>query len=392
MTKRMLKPQKGAILVIALLIVSIITALAIDFSSRFQLSIGRADNRIAASRVQQCVFSIEAAVNFGLLEDRKENESDHFGSEENWADPIIREQLEAYAVADACKDVDGVNLFLEDAQGRFNLNLLANRAANEPIDASKPFEERYNPHEKRFIRLLQAVEENLVSVEEAQQITEAVVDWVDSDSNVSGSGGAESDFYLSEDKPYRAPNQMFVSVTELRLVKDVSEAIYSALEPYVVALPDKAMGINVNTAPVEVLRTLNLKTEPEPSTLEDAQTLESSRPLKKDGVVDDDPLQSSQGGQADKGYEDIEEFINSSEFVNLFGTAQSPASPSDPDPPNNLPVKDGLTTETHYFLLTAEVEIDKVIRRSYSMLRRKKELRTNAFRMHTVRRATENVF
>lgn len=390
----MFKYQQGAILVIALLIVSIITALAIDFSSRFQLSIGRADNRIAASRVQQCVFSIEAAVNWGLLEDRKENESDHFGSEEKWADPIVREQLEAYAATDACKDVDGVNLYLEDAQGRFNLNLLANNR-DGPIDTGKPFEERYNANEKRFIRLLQAVEENLVSVDEAQQITEAVVDWADSDNAVSGSGGAESDFYLSEDKPYRAANQSFVSVTELRLVRGMTDAIYTAIEPYVVALPDSQVGININTAPIEVMRALNLRTAPEPLPLEDAQTLESSRPLKKDGVIVDDPLQNGQSNQPDKGHAEVKDFLDSSEFVQVFGVPErGPPSgpPGSPPPPNNLPAPEGLTTETQYFLLTAEVEIDKVIRRSYSMLRRKTEPRTNAYRMHTVRRGTESVF
>ena len=49
---------------------------------------------------------------------------------------------------------------------------------------------------------------------------------------------------------------MFVSVSELRLVKGISKALYDYLVELVIALPDSTAQLNVNTAKLPLLRSL----------------------------------------------------------------------------------------------------------------------------------------
>jgi len=84
-----------------------------------------------------------------------------------------------------------------------------------------------------------------------------VIDWIDTDSNVTSPGGAEDVDYLTLKTPYRAANQPFTSVEELRLVKGFDAKAVLALTPFLTVLPAGAhTPINVNTAPPEVLAAL----------------------------------------------------------------------------------------------------------------------------------------
>jgi type II secretory pathway component PulK len=55
-----------------------------------------------------------------------------------------------------------------------------------------------------------------------QDIAEAIIDWRDPDSDVTGIGGAEDDYYLSLPEPYYCKNGPFESVEELLLVKGIT--------------------------------------------------------------------------------------------------------------------------------------------------------------------------
>lgn len=86
-------------------------------------------------------------------------------------------------------------------------------------------------------------------------IVQAILDWVDPDSETRFPNGAEDDYYLGRDPPYRAANRPFADVRELRLVRGVTPEIYAHLAPLVTALP-QTTPVNANTAPVEVLMSL----------------------------------------------------------------------------------------------------------------------------------------
>mgnify|MGYP000912567392 CR=1 FL=1 len=63
--------------------------------------------------------------------------------------------------------------------------------------------------------------------------------------------------YLMAEQAYRAANQPFTTVTELRLIEGMTQEIYQALRPHVAALPVNGAGINVNTATAMVIRSLH---------------------------------------------------------------------------------------------------------------------------------------
>ena len=89
----------------------------------------------------------------------------------------------------------------------------------------------------------------------AEPILQAILDWVDADSEVRFPNGAEDAYYLKLDTPYRAANRPFTDVSELLLVRGVTPEVYARLRPFVTALPDHA-DVNINSAPAEVLMSL----------------------------------------------------------------------------------------------------------------------------------------
>ncbi len=85
-------------------------------------------------------------------------------------------------------------------------------------------------------------------------LTDAVIDWIDADSNTSAYGAEDID-YLQLKIPYRAANQPMQSVDELRLVRGFTRDIVEKLRPLITVLPQPTE-INVNTAKKEVLSAL----------------------------------------------------------------------------------------------------------------------------------------
>jgi general secretion pathway protein K len=87
-------------------------------------------------------------------------------------------------------------------------------------------------------------------------VADAVVDWLDADESTR-SGGAESSHYQSLKNPYKAKNDLFDTIDELRLVRGVTSEVFLKLEPFVAVSAPGAL-INVNTAPKELLMSLSV--------------------------------------------------------------------------------------------------------------------------------------
>ena len=82
---------------------------------------------------------------------------------------------------------------------------------------------------------------------DAADIAESVADWIDSDS-VASPRGAEDQYYLQQDNPYRTANALIVDVSELRTIKGGTNAVYVRLVPWICALPSTDLSpININT-------------------------------------------------------------------------------------------------------------------------------------------------
>ncbi|MEH6789444.1 type II secretion system minor pseudopilin GspK [Parasphingorhabdus sp.] len=82
---------------------------------------------------------------------------------------------------------------------------------------------------------------------DAADIAESVADWIDSDT-AAAPRGAEDQYYLQLEEPYRTANALIVDVSELRTVKGVTDDVFVRLSPWVCALPSTDLSpININT-------------------------------------------------------------------------------------------------------------------------------------------------
>lgn len=124
-------------------------------------------------------------------------------------------------------------------------------SARVPGTAAKANTQRLSDWEISVIRfslLLDALELD-------QNLLPAILDWLDADNDTRYPGGAEDDFYMDAEDPYRAANRAFGDVSELRLVRGVDHEVYARLQPYISVLTAET-DIDVNHAPAEVLMAL----------------------------------------------------------------------------------------------------------------------------------------
>lgn len=88
----------------------------------------------------------------------------------------------------------------------------------------------------------------------------ALIDWLDSN-DMQEPDGAESSYYLSLKKPYRARNGKLATLGELSLVKGFTPEVIAKLKPFVTVYGDlinePIPKININTASKEVLVALD---------------------------------------------------------------------------------------------------------------------------------------
>ena len=118
----------------------------------------------------------------------------------------------------------------------------------------------------QLIQQLQLNEENLNPDEvnpdeilDEAQITEIlsnITDWIDPDSLTGQSSLPEK--VASDDNP-APPNRSLISLTELHQVPGMNDTLYEKIKPFVTIHGEK--GLNINTAPIEILQALGLPLE-----------------------------------------------------------------------------------------------------------------------------------
>jgi len=225
--------QKGVALIMVLLAMALVVILATGMIRQQSLRVFTAGHYLAQQQGLSVALGAEAFAHQILITDYEEdNEAgtriDSLG--EFWAANSVVLPLDDGGVAEI--QLDGLG-------GRLNLNDLMD-ADNEPDLVSR----------ERLDRLLQNLQITGVKAD-------VFIDWVDANNQTISAYGAEDGQYLLAQPGYRAANQPFASVTELRLLEGMTEEAYQALRPFVAALPVSGLGINVNTASAEVLRTLH---------------------------------------------------------------------------------------------------------------------------------------
>jgi general secretion pathway protein K len=266
--------QGGAALVVALLVFALCTALIVAMESEFDRLYRREGNILLAEQAQAYLRGAEELASLALIVDYDQDRNSpqpRDDLQEIWAQPTDPYPLE---------EGGWLQGSLEDLQGRFNLNTLAARARQGEG------EPRFTAAQSQFIRLLQALGEPAVSLQDAIAITESIGDWLDPDGNQSP-GGAEDDYYLGRTPPYRTANRPMASASELLAVANVTPELYRALEPWVTVWPLAPAPLNIHTAPAMVLRSINADEELAPLSEEEGQALVEQRETAGFAGVDD---------------------------------------------------------------------------------------------------------
>jgi general secretion pathway protein K len=166
-----------------------------------------------------------AAARIALREHLKDNQYDTL--DQIWSRPVPPIELGEGTIL----------VIVEDEERKINLNRLILPNGNAP-------------DEQRL-----AVFRKLLTILDVEPtLADAVVDWLDND-DASRVGGAESAYYLSLPYPYRAKNDLFDTVDEVRLVRGMTPETFEKIKPFVTI--HSSGKVNLNTAPKEVLMALS---------------------------------------------------------------------------------------------------------------------------------------
>ena len=308
------RSQQGAALIIAMLVFALSATLLVALQREFSLALQRGTNQLFSEQAWAYLIGAEELAKLALqadnlLDARSAIAADHLG--ELWAQPATPYPLDAGG---------WMTGQLTDLQGRINLNMLVSTSAtqnpfsgdealsNEGIkgegavgdgngsgrvgasengdqarqqnesfrQGSSDEASRWTATQKLLIRLLQALEGVPLSLDEAMTLTEAISDFIDRDAN-RRQNGAEVDEYRYADFPYLPANRALASVSELRSVRGMTPEIYEALAPLVTVWPERNTRLNILTAPLPVLRTLNADDQWAPLSVIDAERLVERR-------------------------------------------------------------------------------------------------------------------
>ncbi|MDH3375732.1 MAG: type II secretion system minor pseudopilin GspK [Gammaproteobacteria bacterium] len=288
--------QSGAALLVVMLVLVLLTTLATYMIEDEHLALRRTQNYRDLQQNYELVAGSEQWATVILRRDLFESETDHLA--EAWM----------RLLPEVSVDEGKLTATAQDRQGLFNINNLA--AGRDKV---------WYP---AFRRLLQMVELD-------ESLADAIVDWIDANQDVSGSAGAESIDYLGLDPPYRAADQNISDIGELLWVAGFDAEKFAKLVPYIAALPEMNVAINVNTCPVPLLRILGSE------------------------LLDPSAAESLASGRGEEGYDDIAAFLQHPALAGSGDVAQAISAVS-----------------SRYFRIISRSEFGRVQLQLQSLLRR----------------------
>ena len=213
--------EDGFVLVTVLLVIAILLPLILAFSSKVQINLLQAENFLnSVQAVRLARSGVEGAI--GLL---RSDDPSYDTRKDTWA-------LDFPAVAIGEGKVE---VLIDDEDGKIPINQLV--LANG-VDINKDVEKR-----------LRALISRLGG---RPEVVDALIDWIDTNEDVTGTEGAEEEYY--KDLGYHSKNGPIDSLDELSLIKgfDKELLVTKKFLDYVTAMATDGK-ININTAPVEVL-------------------------------------------------------------------------------------------------------------------------------------------
>jgi general secretion pathway protein K len=203
-----LKDKKGMALIITLAIVSVLVVSAIEIGKILYNSAAYVKKDADSYQTYQIAISGINLAQIILSQDAQKNEIDSV--QEAWADA---DKL-GKAVSLLGYDKDVLTLKISDELGKIQVNALLKKFPGHD----------FNEDQRKIWKTLLGfliLSDKSSDIREPSEMINCIKDWMDSKDNdsVSGISGAESDYYLQLDPPYKCANAPFNNLTELFMVK-----------------------------------------------------------------------------------------------------------------------------------------------------------------------------
>jgi len=216
--------QKGAALIIVLMLVATLSFVVLSLSRQMVLSAQRGVYAAARHELHWRAMGAEALA-ASVLASLYDEETVRLTSES----PL-------FSTSHELPMEDGTAYIrFADHTACFNVNSLA--ASSDDGRSGN------NGSREEFLALAQSLN---IGAGDAHKILAALIDWIDADS-ASEAGGAEDSLYTSLPVPYRTGGQHLAELSEMRAMNGVRRDLFQILRPHLCALPKgEPSSINVN--------------------------------------------------------------------------------------------------------------------------------------------------
>jgi general secretion pathway protein K len=220
--------QAGAALLTVLLLVAVMAVLMAGVLDDVRFALRRAGNTQAVEQAQWHALGAERLARAQVAALDRADPGRTLPGE--WHDRPI-----ALPVDDGDRVTGLVQARLSDATTCFNLNSVVEGAGEQW--------QRRDAGAAQFAALLRALG---LQARQAAALTDALVDWIDSDGQPSPLG-AEDGSYLAREPAYRTAGTLLAEPSELRAIAGFDSGVYDLLRPHVCASPGPApMPVNLN--------------------------------------------------------------------------------------------------------------------------------------------------
>jgi general secretion pathway protein K len=269
------RPRRGVALLATMLAIAMMTLLVMEFTTSSALGYRSAANQADELRAY---YLARSGVNVGLAilvqnaianplqpTNGTTQPKQHDGFDQVWAQPFPPIPVEGGMVA----------LSIVDEDRKINVNQLIGKNGQPST------------------QWVEVIGDLLTNLNLSPGLIPILEDWIDPDS-IESDGGAESDFYLRLTPPYEPRNAPIPTSYDLRMLKGMDDQTFLILSRYLTAMPTK--GININTAPAEVLQALAPALKLDAGTVKDIITQRELAPYDSptdvSKVVGNNPLSS----------------------------------------------------------------------------------------------------
>jgi len=222
--------QTGIALITVLLVVALAVIVTTHMIERLQLQMQRNTNIQTNEQAYWYAMGAEAFAKT-LLQQVKKKSPSITTLQQAWA-----QKAQSYPV-----DNGEISGKIIDLQACFNLNALREKTTDYSVGKKSVLR-------KAFESLIVNLNIEGVGQFEAEYMTDALVDWLDSNSDIVSAGGAEDSDYEAKAFPYLAANNLLASVNELRVIEHFNVTVIKKLKDFVCVIPENdQLRIDVNT-------------------------------------------------------------------------------------------------------------------------------------------------